>query len=172
MTDQNDYDLHRGYLEPPPEEPPRRIGWSIAVALLVVAAAAGVYYKYGRRPLQPPAETTPAPAAVTEPSRPLGGEAEAVAVPPLAESDPVVRTLVRALSDHPVVAAWLATNGLIRNFTVTVSNIAEGVAPAKQLTALRPSSAFLVLENGGKSYIDPRSYNRYTKLADAVASID
>ena len=37
MTDQNDYDLHRGYLEPPPEEPPRRIGWSIAVALLVVA---------------------------------------------------------------------------------------------------------------------------------------
>jgi len=76
------------------------------------------------------------------------------------------------LSNHPTVAAWLATNGLIRNFTVAVANIAEGVTPAKQLSALRPSAAFRVAESGGQSYIDPRGYDRYTTLADAVASVD
>jgi hypothetical protein len=55
---------------------------------------------------------------------------------------------------------------------VAVANIAEGVAPAKQLNALRPAAAFQVLERGEAFYIEPRSYDRYTRLADAVASVD
>jgi hypothetical protein len=70
------------------------------------------------------------------------------------------------------VASWLTTNDLIRNFASAVSNIAEGTSPAKQLGALRPKEPFRTAENGGKAYIDARSYNRYTKVADAVASID
>jgi len=173
MDDLNDYEFQHGHMPSSPEEPPRSRGWLIAGALLLVAAAAALYIMFGKRPLPAPVAATPGPAAVaTEPPRSLGGDAEPVAVPPLAESDPLVRTLVRALSNHQTIAAWLATNGLIRNFTVTVANIAEGVAPAKQLSALRPSAAFLVVESGGESYIDPRSYNRFTTLADAVASVD
>jgi hypothetical protein len=173
MNDLNDYEFQHGHMASSPEEPPRSRGRWIAGALLVVAAAAALYIMFGKRPLPAPAATTPGPTAVAkEPLPPLGGEAEPVAVPPLGESDPLVRTLVRALSNHPTIAAWLATDGLIRNFTVAVANIAEGVAPAKQLSALRPSAAFLVVESGGKSFIDPRSYNRYTTLADAVASVD
>lgn len=173
MNDLNDYELQHGHMASSPEEPPRSRGWWIAGALLIVAAAAALYIMFGKRPPPAPVATTSGPTAVAKgPPRSLGGEPEPVAVPPLGESDPLVRTLVRALSNHPTIAAWLATNGLIRNFTVAVANIADGVAPAKQLSALRPSAAFLVVESGGKSYIDPRSYNRYTALADAVASVD
>jgi hypothetical protein len=68
--------------------------------------------------------------------------------------------------------AWLPTNGLIRNFTVVVSNIAEGPTPAKQLKVLRPSTSFRIVTRDGSPYADPRSYDRYTTIADAVASID
>jgi hypothetical protein len=44
--------------------------------------------------------------------------------------------------------------------------------PSKQLSVLRPSAAFHVVETGGRTYIDPRSYNRYDAVADAVGSID
>ena len=83
-----------------------------------------------------------------------------------------MRTLVQALSESPAVMAWLPTNGLIRNFTVVVSNIADGATPAKHLSSLRPASAFRVVERGGEIYVDPRSYERYTRIADAVASIE
>ena len=80
--------------------------------------------------------------------------------------------LVRALSTSPAVTAWLTTSGLIRNFTVAVTNIADGVTPAKHLTVLRPASAFRVVERDRQLYADPRSYDRFTPIADAIASVD
>lgn len=173
MSEQ-DYELHHDSAETTPQKPDRPVEWWIAGGLLIVAAAAAAYLVFGNRQVTAPAVTTtsaPAPAA-KEPARPLGGEAEAISVPPLADSDPVVRTLVRALSNNPVVASWLATNGLIRGFTVAVSNIAEGSSPAKQLGALRPGGSFPVVETNGVLYLDPRGYARYAKLAGAVESID
>jgi hypothetical protein len=104
--------------------------------------------------------------------QPLGRDAERIAVPPLDESDVLVRELVRKITSHPRVLAWLATNGLIRNFAVVVENVAGGVTPAKQLRVLRPVSAFAVVERNGQRFVDPRSYQRYDAIADAVASID
>ena len=68
--------------------------------------------------------------------------------------------------------AWLPTNGLIRNFTVVVANIAEGPTPAKQLKVLRPSAPFRIVSRNGGTFADPRSYDRYTTIADAIASVD
>jgi hypothetical protein len=69
--------------------------------------------------------------------------------------------------------AWLPTNGLIRNFTVVVTNIAEGPTPAKQLKVLKPAAPFRITSSrDGTTIADPRSYDRYTKIADAVASVD
>jgi len=115
---------------------------------------------------------TPAAPAVTMPLPPLGTKSEPVTIPPLDTSDTVVRAMVQALSDSPAVVRWLSTNGLIRNFTVVVANIADGATPAKHLKPLQPSSAFSVVERDGNTYVDPRSYDRYTGIADAVASID
>jgi hypothetical protein len=147
--------------------------WTAVVVVVMALVVAGyMIWKFRDAP-------TAAPVAVVTPTRPttqttvpLGGEATSVVIPPLAESDPVVAELVRQLSSHPRVTAWLATKGLVRNFVVVVANIAEGAAPAKLLRPLRPDSGFRVVDRNGFTYIDSRSYDRYTPLADAVASVD
>jgi hypothetical protein len=112
---------------------------------------------------QPIAPSQPGPTAVA---------GEQIDLPPLAETDPIVRELVSRLSSHPRVAAWLATDQLIRNFTVVVSNIADGHSPAQHLRGLRPVGDFVVAEDGEVAFIDPRSYRRYDDYADAVGALD
>ena len=171
-NDLPDYELQRSYAELPREEPPRRIRWLILIAILLGAATAAMYVAFTKRPTPISVSDVPATAATNEQARPLGGAPEPIAVPPLDESDAMVRRLIQALSDHPSVAAWLTTNGLIRNFTAAVTNIADGILPAKQLSALRPAASFRVVESGGRTYIDPQTYERYNAIADAVGSID
>jgi hypothetical protein len=112
-----------------------------------------------------PAASTPAPA-------PLGGPAEAVDVPPLDESDDTVRKLVSAATSNPTIAAWLATDNLIRNFTVVVSNIATGDRAARHVQVLRPREEFTVVDRGEDIQINARSYARYSALAKASTAIE
>jgi len=176
MNDLPDYEIEKPTSEPPlPARPvpPSPLVWILA-AVLIAAAAAALYFGVvrGRRPAPAPAAAVaPKPAGEVS-TPPLGGAGEPITLPPLDASDDVVRTLVRRISEHPVVAAWLATNGLVRNFTVDVANIADGVTPAKHLKVLQPSAAFRVVQRDGATFVDERSYDRYTSLADAVASID
>jgi hypothetical protein len=83
-----------------------------------------------------------------------------------------VRQLVGQLSSHPRIAAWLATDQLIRNFTVVVLNIADGRSPAQHLRRVRPTGEFVVSQDGEMATIDPRSYRRYDDYADAVGALD
>jgi hypothetical protein len=149
--------------------------WWVTAALLVVAAGVVAYIAFAwprstTHPQEAPSPRAAAPAESPPPS--LGGKAEPITLPPLDASDPTVRMLVRALSTSPALTAWLTTNGLIRNFTVAVTNIADGVTPAKHLTVLRPASGFRVIEHDRQLYADPRSYDRFTPIADAIASVD
>lgn len=139
--------------------------------LFAAAAAIAAYFAFRR---QAPEQKAAAPPAVqaTESAVPLGGEAAPIAVPPLDQSDPVVADLVRKLSSHPRVAAWLTTKGLVRNFTAVVLRIADGKTPAKLLQPLRPDGPFRVTDRDDGIYLDSRSYDRYNSLAEAVASID
>ena len=177
--DHLDLDLRRDEDEPPAPPPPsdRSIAFPVAlVGLVVLIAGLATFYFVTRQP-SPRSSTTPAvreqPAApaVAQPS-PLGGEPEAVEIPPLDESDPIVRMLARALSQNPTFLAWLASDDLIRRFTVTVVNVADGQSPATHLRMMRPRTGFSVRQRGEDVYVDVRSYERYTPLADAVASID
>lgn len=176
MDDLPDYELQRTAGGPSPVATPRArsAGMWMAVGALIVAAAAAAYVVFGRpfRRAAPAAPAQPPAAAKAAPPASLGREAEPIALPPLDESDALVRTLVRALSTHPAVTAWLTTSGLIRNFTVVIANIADGATPARQLTVLRPSTSFRVVERDGIPYLDERSDGRYAAIADAVASID
>jgi hypothetical protein len=172
MPDLLDYELLKTE-EPRDPLPNQRSGVWIAGVLLVAAAAVAVYLVYGRRSTPvPPPQAAKAADPAPPPVGALGGDAERIAVPPLDESDPIVRDLVRKLTSHPAVLAWLATNGLIRNFSVVVANLAEGATPAKHLRALRPGSPFEVVERNGQLFIDSRSYDRYDGLAAAASSID
>ena len=138
--------------------------------MLVVAVAATGYLVFRNRQVAAPPSApaaTPAPAA-TEVSKALGADGPAIDLPPLDESDDVVRGLVKELSSNPSVAAWLMTRNLIRNFTVVVSNIAAGEPAARQVPVLRPKGAFQVEERGEDLFINSRGYSRYLPLATAA----
>jgi hypothetical protein len=106
------------------------------------------------------------------PGSSAGGEGDSIALPPLNETDPIVRELVKKISMNPRLAAWLATNDLIRSFTIGVANVAQGQSAARQLPMFRPPSNFRVIERGNQVTIDPKSYARYDTLAAAVESLD
>jgi hypothetical protein len=145
----------------------------IAAAILIVVALVAAYLLLRRAPApQEAAGAVEKPAAAASADQPLGAEVAPIDLPPLDRSDALVRDLVRQLSSHPQVAAWLATEGLIRNFTVSVTNVAEGKTPARHVPSLRPAGRFDVTGPDGDVRIDPRSYDRYAGLAQAVASID
>lgn len=150
----------------------------ILTVLLITAIGATGYWLFRTRSTQPaPAATTaatePAPdAAAPPPTTALGGEPQVVDLPPIDQSDAVVRSLVRELTANPTVASWLATDNLIRTFTAVTANIASGQPASGQVRALRPATGFQVQERGEELVIDPRSYARYLPLATAVSSAD
>ena len=135
--DYQDQDLN---LRPPSDETPIIISMPdeehshpglklAAAAVLVVAVAATGYLIFRNRPATAPASESPAAAVETAPTdvtKALGADVPPIDLPPLDETDDVVRGLVKELSSNPSVAAWLMTDNLIRNFTVVVSNIAAG----------------------------------------------
>lgn len=174
MADFDDLSLVRG---PEPQlEPPARTGPSfvtILVAALVCLTAGAIYFYYTRQKPAPTAAAKPAVAQTTvDVPRRTAEPGEAIDLPPLDQTDTIVRTLVEKLSSHPVAAAYLTTNGILRNMTVVVTNIADGDTPAKHLRPLRPSKAFAVKSSGGATFIDPASYHRYDAIATAVDALD
>ena len=138
--------------------------------MLVIALGGAAYWFFGRGPSAAPSNAAPAAAPGADAA--LGRGGLNITLPPLEMSDAIIRELVGKLSAHPRVAAWLATDGLVRNFTVSVVNTAEGRTPAPQLRRLRPTGAFQVSQRGTDTVVDPRNYDRYTSLAEASASLD
>ena len=154
------------------EQPP---AWPkfVAAGVLIIAVAVTGYLVFRNRqvtaPAGAPAATTAAAAAAPAA---LGADVAPIDLPPLDESDDVVRGLVKELSSNPAVAAWLTTNNLIRNFTVVVSNIATGEPAAGRVPALRPVGPFLAEDHGEDLFINSRSYSRYLPLATAATSVN
>jgi hypothetical protein len=177
MHELTDYELQRTVAEPGETAPPPRrpTGLWLVVALLIAAIGSATYILFGRRPpAPPPSNSVSKPQAVADVPLPrsLGGTAEQIAIPPLDQSDPLVRRLVQELSAHPVVTAWLSSAGLIRDFAIVIARIADGTSPVRFLTVLRPPSTFRTVERTGSVYIATQTYDRYAAIAGAVASID
>jgi hypothetical protein len=171
MTDLSEFDVDAPVPDPPPrfhERDRSPLIWGLVIVAIV--AAGGLYYWFNRpavdRGVTVSEGTVPATPPATAPAEPP------IELPPLAESDPVLRRLIAALSSHPLIARWLTTNGLIRNMAVVVENIAYGSLPSTHLRPLRPTGMFRVLERDGEIVIDARTYARYDGIADAIASID
>jgi len=174
MTNLSDLKLDKW--EAPGEPEPGRTGIRIAIVLVILAAlAAGGYYWLGRRTQPEPAGVrahTEQPVAGTPTPKPVAEAGDIIDLPPLPQTDAIVRQLVSGLSTHPAAAAWLAGDQLLRGFAVSVHNIAAGRSPSAQLIRLRPAQKFAVRGTGSDLSIDPRSYARYDAYADAVAALD
>jgi hypothetical protein len=161
-------------MRPSASSMPPWLPWVAAAAVLAVIAA---FLLLRPSPESGQAGALPDPplaadAAAGDVDRALGPDVEPIELPPLGASDELVRSLVRGLSNHPRIAAWLTTDQLIRNFTVVVENIATGMSPARHLTVFRPGDPFEAAAQGGRLVVHPRSHARYATIASAVASID
>jgi len=179
MSQLDDYEIRHLEQEGRELEPRRRRLLLPAAGVLVVLAAVAVgVWMTGRRGAGPEPESS----AKAEQSAPvseraatrgeLGPAVEPIDLPPLDLSDPVVRDLLRHLSSRPELAAWLATDNLIRNLVVSVENVAAGQTPARYLRPLKPSETFRAEARRQTLTIDPRSYSRYDGLADTLQSMD
>ena len=140
----------------------------VAVPVVVLLAVAALLY-LRRVPAKPvPASQTPAADAVKIRQDPT----EAVTLPPLSETDTLVRQLVGALTTHQVAAAWLANERLIVNFVVVTGRIADGQTPVAELKSLGPIPPFRERGAPGALSIDSSSYRRYDRYAQAVSALD
>jgi hypothetical protein len=174
MTDLSDLKLDKWQAPIEPEH--SRVGLRVVIAVAILSAlGAGGYYWFQHRP-QPAANDirshTEQPVAASPPPKPVAEPGDVIDLPPLAQTDAIVRQLVSGLSTHPSAAAWLAGDQLVRNFVVSVYNIAAGRSPAAQLNRLRPAQKFQVRGSGAELSVDPRSYARYDAYGDAMAALD
>src|SRR5262245_30681691 len=133
----------------------QHLPWAMMTFVAVLLAGAGVGYFVTHRAAPPAATvqnpTKPAAAAATESAV---NDAESIVLPPHDESDSLVRERVGLLSSDPLVKAWLATTGLVRNFVVVVDNISRGITPTARLRIFRPREPFRVLSRGNTVVID------------------
>ncbi len=151
-------------------------------AIVLIAAVVGGYLWHRDRaaPEAPPVVREALPEAVRIPQPPPPEEeleAEAVAepavpLPPLDESDSLVRGWTSRLSKHLELASWLVTDDLIRRFTAAVDNVAEGKSPYRHVDFLEPNRPFRVAERDGRLFTNPKSYARYDLAADVFVSLD
>ena len=158
------------------------------IACAFVAAALVTYCTVGRLPYpvsrlaeltstNDPAETED----VATPSE--ANPSDEIAPPPpptidVDDSDPLVRQLAKAISSDPRLVSWLVNDDLIRRFSASVANVAEGVSPRKQLEFLAPDTPFQVIEaseghpGDERILLDPSGAERYDAVAEAFASLD
>ncbi len=182
MSDPGDFELGPapdggtgGFDEPPPPEPRGRTTlYATIVSVVVVASGVGAYFLLRPRaeqPIPPPplvVSTMPASPEATPSPEPE----PVIHLPPLDQSDAIVRDLAAALSSRPTFAAWLVSDSLIRRFVVVVDNVAAGQSPASHLGFLAPKERFGAASGNHPYIIDVRSYQRYDQAAGVFASLD
>lgn len=140
--------------------------------LVAVALAAGGWFFTARQRATvaalPGAEGAPSSGARTV----ADAAVVATTLPPLEQMDPVTRELLAALSTHPELLKWLATDDLIGSLATAVDRLAQGQSPARDLAVLRPTQGFVVARHDGVAHVAATSHARYAPLVTAVVAID
>jgi len=157
-------------------DPEKKGGGSLSLMTLAAAAAVAigllviVLFLVLRRPTpkaSSPAPVAPSPVAEVSPSP---GKAP---LPPLDQSDALVRKLAEGLSAHRELTRWLAQNALVRTLTGVVANVADGETPRPHLGFLAPQQRFRAAQRPARLLVpDPAGFAGYDLFADAVASVD
>jgi hypothetical protein len=172
MADFDDVDLVKAPIDAEPSS--TRRAWFAGAVVVLILVAGGAWYFWPRGvPRESPQPTTGRPVQPQTSTIRLPAEpGEDIDLPPLDATDAIVRELVTRLSSHPRVAAWLTTDGLIRDFVAIVLNISQGQTPTPHLGHVKPDGQFQPQKDGARLRIDPASYRRYDGYAGAVAGLD
>ncbi len=159
----------------------------ITIVLLVVAAVIGwvIYRFYHPSPVPPPPTRLekPQPQLPSTPqeSRPqtqapeeTPGEAQAppepeTQLPPLAESDDFVQTLITPMN---LPQRWTEQGDYVRRLAVLAENATRGKVPRRQLAFMAPKQSFQVIHRDGNLYVDPASYDRYDHYVQTLEAVD
>jgi hypothetical protein len=176
VFDLNDLDLERSDeppVTPPPPPSTNYAVWGMVIVLALAIAGGFWFLTPTRQSASAPVQNVPAPPPAPVPARPEAPLVQAadIDLPPLPQTDPIVRELVARLSSHPTIAAWLTTKGLIANVTVATLAVAEGRTPVQLLRPIAPRGRFRT-SNAGGLFVDPRSYDRYNPHGEAIAALD
>jgi hypothetical protein len=166
-----DLPLGRSSATPPLPDPPRRHSASRAIVAVaaVIVVAGGLYFWWINR--QPAIPVAPTPTAATDVNVPsMRPPRQPIELPALDDSDSLVRQFVSMLSQHPQLARWLATKGLVRNVVLTVEQVGDGRTPEKPLSVLAPPSHVIIMgtESGR---IAPAAYVRWESDVAALTSV-
>lgn len=95
---------------------------------------------------------------------------QTVALPELSSSDESFREAIMAIS--PELAPWLKADYLIKKYVVIANDFSQGLWQEKHMRFLKQSTAFAVEDTGSGPVMSKKSYQRYDKLATAIAAID
>ncbi len=179
---------------------PSSTGWIAPVIVLAIIAAAAWYLLKPAPPAPvPAAPVTIAPAAVeTKAAEPVdkltppptgddklaeaaddagvdvGAETEvgaAAPLPPLDQSDEMVRTAFFGLKWKPGLSSLFLNEEMIRRFVVQVDNIAQGRLIAEQSLFKGLSQDFAARSKGQGYQLDKSNYVRYQPYLDLLESV-
>lgn len=177
-------------LRPPP---PRRVGWLVAVLLIVALVVLG--YANRERLQQwtqawmghtaavptaasPPAKTGSAPAAPSSAPQPVASAASAplqlpastASLPALHNSDATVLQELGALLGKSGLA-WLAPRHLILHFVATVDNLTRQTVPLQVWPVHPVPGALRTTGQGSDLAIAPDNARRYTPYVQTLTAI-
>ena len=137
----------------------------LGAGTVIVAVMLGAWWMArARPPATVLAPTSPADAART-PRRP---QPDPLQLPPLADSDAMLRELIASLSHHPLLARLLVPRGAVRSATLAVVMIGDGRTPVIPLTPIRPAEKAVVTDGR----LDPASYARWDPIVRAMGSVN
>lgn len=174
------------------EDAPRGPSKLFILAMLVlVGAAAWLYFREPAPLPQVPAPVAPVPEEereplvrhpVPEPSAVEESEGDAEVspltgylvedLPELDESDPAIVPLAQYLISKPELAELLVTTDTIRRLVSTVDSLTGDSLPLAHLAAKTPAGRFLVLERGEDRLIDERNFARYEPHVALLGSLN
>lgn len=156
----------------------KAIWWSAGI-VIAAAIAIGVYYRYySPVPAAPAPNTavTPPPAAppvpaIQHPIPPEAGQQQAP-LPPLDQSDPVVRDSLTALLGKPAVAKYLVPHEIVRDIVVTVDNLPRKKVAA-ELRPVQPTTGDTAVDTqAGQTILSDQNYARYAPAMQVVSAMD
>ncbi len=137
-------------------------GLPIIALILAAGAAVGLY---SARFFLKPASGLASVPAEAPPALPSN-------LPPLEESDGLVRVRAGALTAAPAFKEWLKQESLIPRLISAIHMVVNGKAPRESFAAFAPRGKFSVVRKGGKAFAAPSGHARYDGYAVLVESID
>jgi hypothetical protein len=156
----------------------KAIWWS-AAAVIVVIVAIGAYYRYSASSTVPEkvqeSRPPPPPAVKADDGiqHPIpGAGTDTTPLPPLNQSDPMVRDSLSGLLGQKSVEQFLVPENIVRHIVVTVDNLPRKKV-AVELRPVKPTPGETVIANQGDvTTLSTANYARYAPFVHLVETTD